>query len=253
MSHAHLIAQLENQYDAKVTQLKEQSFPVFQVELTYYPLKKTPMDILMKMMLISFQKAPIKTVSVLANILLVEPLFIEDLTEKMTHASLITKNEEGTFMLTEKGVEQLSAGIFEERLDMTTETLYYSAIHASIVTGDFEQLEELDVLPEPLDYSEDQITTINEENVCRFLENSYNLDDIAVEQQDSASQVFVSTLENVEIGAITDIPITLFILREQKTDRYFARVFNHVTNDFDEQLADYVTLHEKASWNETKN
>lgn len=246
MSHSHLIAQLENQFNAKVKVVKEQSFPAFQVDFTYYPLKKTPMDILMKMMLISFQKAPIKSVSVLANLLLVEPLFIEDLTEKMKQASLIIQNEEGIYTLTEKGQQQLKTGIFEERLDVTTETLYYSAIHSTIINGDFELLETLEQIPEPLAYSDDQLQVIDENNVCEYLQDMYALED---GQEDEVSpQIFISAIEQFEVGAISDIPITIFVLHEQKTNRHFARVFNHLTNDFDEQLAEYVTAHEKLTW-----
>ena len=129
MNHRHLINELENKHDAKVIHTKENSFPVFTTTVSYYPIQKTPMDILMKMMLIAFQKAPIKATDVLANILLVEPLFIEDLTSKMRQAHLIEMAEGEPYKLTSKGLGQLEAGIFEEQLELVTEEVYYSAHH----------------------------------------------------------------------------------------------------------------------------
>ena len=248
----HLKNELENKHDAKVIHTKDNSFPVFTTTLRYYPIQKTPMDILMKMMLIAFQKAPIKATEVLANILLVEPLFIEDLTTKMLQADLIEMSDDDTYKLTTKGFTQLEAGIFEEQLEIVTEEAYYSAIHETIVNGDMDAIFEMDDIPEPLPYVDEEIAELKEANVVEVIQQSM-LEDMEEDDEASATpQVFVSAIESYEIGSIQDIPLTIFILKENRTDRLFARVFNHFTNDWDSVLEQFVTENERSSWNGLK-
>ena len=246
----HLRNELENKHDAKVIHTKDNSFPVFTTTLHYFPIKKTPMDILMKMMLISFQKAPIKATEVLANILLVEPLFIEDLTMKMLQANLIEISDDDTYKLTTKGFAQLEAGIFEEQLEIVTEEAYYSAIHETIVNGDMDAIFEMDDIPEPLPYVDEHIDELNEANVVEVLQQSM-LAEIE-EEAPTTPQAFVNAIESYEFGSIQDIPLTIFILKENQTDRLFARVFNHFLNDWDPVLEQFVTENERSSWNGLK-
>ena len=245
----YLMNELENKHDAKVIHTKDNSFPVFTTTIRYFPVQKTPMDILMKMMLIAFQKAPIKATEVLANILLVEPLFIEDLTMKMLQADLIEFGDDDTYKLTTKGFAQLEAGIFEEQLELVTEETYYSAIHETIINGDMDAIFELDDIPEPLAYVNEQIDVINEENVVEVLQQSMLAN---IEDEKATPQVFINAIESFEIGSIQDIPLSIFILKENGTDRLFARVFNHFINDWDPVLEQFVTENERASWNDLK-
>ncbi len=247
----HLINELENKHDAKVILTKDNSFPIFTTTLCYYPVQKTPMDILMKMMLIAFQKAPIKATEVLANILLVEPLFIEDLTMKMVQADLIEIGDDDTYKLTTKGFAQLDAGIFEEQLELVTEEAYYSSIHHTIVYGDMDAIYEMDDIPEPLSYADEQVDELNEGNIVEVLQQSM-LADTEEEDGKSTLQLFINAIESYEIGSIQDIPITIFVLKENRTDRLFARVFNHFTNNWDPVLDQYVTDNERSTWNDLK-
>ena len=252
MNHRHLINELENKHDAKVIHTKENSFPVFTTTVSYYPIQKTPMDILMKMMLIAFQKAPIKATDVLANILLVEPLFIEDLTSKMCQAHLIEIAEDETYQLTSKGLGQLEAGIFEEQLELVTEEVYYSAIHETIINGDIDAIFEMDDIPDPLDYVEEHVEQIHEANVVEQLQQDMSESELLNDEENETPQAFVNAIEAFEIGSIQDIPITIFILKDRGTDRLFARVFNHFTNDWDAVLDQYVSENERSTWKELK-
>ena len=249
MDVKHLINELENKHDAKVIRTKDNSFPVFTTTLHYYPVQKTPMDILMKMMLIAFQKAPIKATGVLANILLVEPLFIEDLTLKMLQADLIEISDDETYKLTKKGFAQLKAGIFEEQLELVTEEAYYSAIHETIVSGDIDAIFEMDDIPEPLSYVEEQLNALNEKNVVEVLQQMMLANTEHEEDEKASSQLFINAIESYDIGSIQDIPMTIFILKENRTDRLFARVFNHFTLDWDPVLEQFVTKNERSTWN----
>ena len=246
----HLINELENKHDAKVIRTKDNSFPVFTTTLCYYPVQKIPMDILMKMMLIAFQKAPIKATGVLANILLVEPLFIEDLTMKMLQANLIEISDDETYKLTKKGFTQLEARVFEEQLELVTEEAYYSTIHETIINGDMDSIFEMDDIPEPLSYVEEQLGNLNEKNVVEVLQQMTLENMEQHEDAKASSQLFINNIESYDIGSIQDIPMTIFILKENRTDRLFARVFNHFTNDWDPVLEEFVTANERASWNE---
>lgn len=247
----YLKNELENKHDAKVIHTKDNSFPIFTTTLRYYPIQKTPMDILMKMMLVAFQKAPIKATEVLANILLVEPLFIEGLTIKMLQADLIEISDDDTYKLTTKGFSQLEAGIFEEQLELVTEEVYYSAIHETIVNGDMDAIFEMDEIPDPLPYADEQINELNEGNVVEVLQQSM-LEDMEEDESTVTPQAFINAIESYEIGTILDIPLTTFILKEHRTDRLFARVFNHFTNDWDPILEQFVTENERHSWNDLK-
>ena len=247
MNHRHLINELENKHDAKVIHIKENSYPVFTTTVSYNPIQKTPMDILMKMMLIAFQKAPIKATDVLANILLVEPLFIEDLTNKMHQAHLIEVAEDGTYKLTAKGIEQLEAGIFEEQLELVTEEVYYSAIHETILNGDIDAIFEMDDIPEPLYYVEEHVDQIHEANVVEQLQLAMSNNDL-IEEENGPPQAFINAIDKYEIGSIQDIPITIFILKEQGTNRLFTRIFNHFTNDWDAVLEQFVSENERSTW-----
>ena len=207
------------------------------------------MDILMKMMLIAFQKAPIKATEVLANILLVEPLFIEDLTMKMLQADLIEISDDEIYKLTKKGFTQLEAGIFEEQLELVTEEAYYSAIHETIVNGDMDAIFELDDIPEPLAYVNEHIDSLNEHNVVEELQKMMLTNMEGVEDEKASPQLFVNAIDSYDIGSIQDIPITIFILKENRTDRLFARVFNYFTHDWDPILEQFVTANERPTWN----
>lgn len=243
MNVSHLINELEAMHEAKVVESSTYSYPLFTVNVSYYPVQKTPMDILMKMMLIAFQKAPIQSTEVLASILLVEPLFIADLTEKMVKAGLIVKGDDHSYQLTEKGTKQLEAGIFEEQLELVQEEILYSDVHESEMEGDIEMLETLDDIPESLSYASEHIDSINEQNVVQAIQLSLTQHS---DEEESAPPIFINAIESFEIGAITDIPISIFTLEEKRSGRTFTRVFNHFSKKWDDMLATFVSENEKS-------
>ena len=78
-----LAAQLTQMDGAKIVHETSFCIPVHAFKVTYHPVLKKPMDILMKMMLISFQTGVFRDGETLADVLLVEPLFINDLLNKI--------------------------------------------------------------------------------------------------------------------------------------------------------------------------
>ena len=140
-----LSKELLQDFNVKIMDSLEWSLPVHSIEIAYETVKRTKMDILMKMMLIAFQKAGIETAEELSDILLVEQLFIQDLIDKLTSARVIEKKE-GTFALTGTGVQQLAAGIFDHEPENNTIKMLYSPchqdfLHAELSDGLSEELE----------------------------------------------------------------------------------------------------------------
>ena len=103
-------------------------FPVTIYTVAFHSVKRSKMDILMKMMLLTFEQAQIRRAANLSQLLLVEELFIEDLLKKMKRMGLITL-EKGSYRLTSRGHEQLNTGIMEEELAEESTVLSYSPIH----------------------------------------------------------------------------------------------------------------------------
>ncbi|MBO1914411.1 hypothetical protein J4G37_57535, partial [Microvirga sp. 3-52] len=89
----------------------------------------------MKMMLLTFQKTKHATIDELGDILLVEPLFIQDLIDKMLRSRMIEKTE-SSFTLTDIGVGQLETGIYEHEPETDAVERIYSPCHQSFLKGE---------------------------------------------------------------------------------------------------------------------
>lgn len=240
--------QLIEQHASTIVDTQQFTFPLHTVNVSYHPIIKTPMDILMKMMLLSFQRAPIKDTDVLASILLVESLFIEDLTKKMQQAQIISKDEEGVYRLTEKGEQQLAAGVYEEQLELVTEEIQYSAIHEGILEGNLDAILEIDELPEPLSYVDEQLEQLNENRVIDQLQESAMQNVPGTDEQTEELITYITALTAHEAVQIHDIPLLLFILKDKRDDRLFGRVYNTFTGEWDSTLETFIHEHERVNW-----
>lgn len=221
---------------------QQASIPVHTIEVQYHPVQRAVMDILMKMMLISYERAEVREPGVLADILLVEPLFISDLTNKMLNLNMLQKAEDEAITLTDKGRLQKENGVFEEQLPLQTEFITFSPTHARILDGDIEAFSELDAWPEPFPYAIEDFKTIDEPSLLTYLTD---LQPIAQEDEPQSFVTDVVTYESVQVN---DVPIFVFICYEDKGERYFAKVYNALTNEWDEVLEALVTTHEKTAW-----
>src|SRR5690606_4957614 len=97
---------------------------------------------------ISLQKAKFKKAEQLSEILLVEELFIQDLLSKMHKTGLITKEDH--FQLTEKGLKQLTSGVFEEDQEITSKETLYSPTHQTFLHGEIEAVLDFEDFPEDM-------------------------------------------------------------------------------------------------------
>lgn len=204
--------------------------PVHTLEVKYHPVMRNAMDILMKMMLLSFNKAKLKNAELLADILLVEPLFIHDLTNKMLHLGMIQKEE--TFSLTAKGKVQLESGIFEEELEETSYFVQYSPVHKMVLDGDLEQFEELEQFPESFPGVSEEIEAVEESVLIDYIQQQLAAQPVA---EDEVPQ-FITSIVSSESVQINDVPVVCFIANDTKENRQFARVYNTLTGAWDADL-----------------
>lgn len=221
------------------------AIPIHTLEVKYHPVMRNAMDILMKMMLISFEKAKLKNVELLAEILLVEPLFIHDLTNKMLRLGMIVKEQE--FALTSKGKAQLESGIFEEELEETSYYIQYSPIHEQPLEGDLEEFADLEEFPEPFPTIEtEEIEAIEETVLIKFIQQQLS------EQPVSEGEVphYITSVVSTESIQINDIPVLCFLLFDQKENRHFVRVYNTLTRVWDEHLETILFTIEKEQLQE---
>lgn len=236
-----LAGQLKQMDGAKI--IHEMSFciPVHSFKVTYNPVLKKPMDILMKMMLISFQTGVFKDGEALADVLLVEPLFINDLLNNMKKTGLVEKEE--TLVLTPKGKKQLTEGVYEEELDPVSDILQYSPIHRKILSGDIEEVLEFDEFPEELSYAAGlEVENLGEEQMIEQLSH--------MQEEDDEVKTYVTSILSSEEIQINDVPCLAYILHDTKTDTLFARVYNTLTQEWDPDLEEVLHTKERPDWKE---
>ena len=162
--------ELQHDFNVKVMDSLSWSLPIHSIEIGYQTIKRTKMDILMKMMLISFQKAEIASAEELSDILLVEQLFINDLVNKMSRTRLVEKRG-GSFALTEAGEQQLENGVFEHEPESGTKKALYSPHHEAFLSGGLtnDSNEEKEIYRYQVEFDDWTVTSIEDAAVLSAL------------------------------------------------------------------------------------
>ena len=225
--------------DAKIIHEKGFCIPVHTLKVTYHPVLKKPMDILMKMLLKAFSTGVFKDGETIADVLLVEPLFVNDLLVTMEKSALIHFDE--VYTLTAKGKQQLADGVYEEQLDVMTDLLQYSPLHERFLAGDIEDVLEFDEFPEEVLDSQATIQ-VSEQVIIDVLNE--------VQDDEEELQTFVTEVVEHEDIQINDVPCLAFICHDVGQDRLFARVYNTLSNEWDPVLEDVLHQLERAQWRE---
>ncbi|MCG3088098.1 hypothetical protein [Sporosarcina cyprini] len=215
--------------------------PVHSVEITYETVKRTPMDILMKMLLISFRKGRFQTAEEVSEILLVESLFIEDMMEAMVRSGLIVKNSEG-YSLTDAGSQQLESGIYVQSPERQEKTAYFSPIHGTFLLG---EIKESKAKKFRFGNSEWHAETIPESAVREILEK---LQEDKEEEYGQTSIHAVKSVTDVELHSVECIE---FRLHQVADDRMYARVWNTMTGEWDKALEQFIMEQELSEWRKT--
>lgn len=239
MVNDNLIEQLSNEIkqtlNCQIIETKMVSIPFHSFDVTYYPIVKKRMDILMKMLLTAAKTNGFKDATELSDVLHVETLFIQDLITQMKRSHLI--EQEDMLSLTAKGEKQLAEGVYEEQLDIETSVVLYSPVHEAYFLEDVEELLDFEDELEPI--MEESTLQIHPEAICAKLQD---------EKREQDPSIHVLAYEEMIERQIYDLPFLVFICYEQKSERYFIRVHNYLTNEWDEEAERFLQKEKLASW-----
>lgn len=231
--------ELASSQDVRIVNELSWQVPLVSYEVSYSHIKRFKMDILMKMLLLTFQEADIRRPAALAEMLLVEELFIRDLIDKMQHTQLIRLDPKG-YRLTEKGYEQLEKGIFEEAMDDENAIVFFSVAHNRYwLTEEVQDKKQADgpvyrYAPEP---SADKS----------------RIQELLAQEKDTAEegyQVLVADVLTVEELGHEAMPCIEFQLYDRKQDLFYARVWNTQSGMWDEVLQKQIEKQELVAWRE---
>ncbi|MGE7942496.1 hypothetical protein ACQKNB_10455 [Lysinibacillus xylanilyticus] len=238
-----LMRELQQNRNIKIIKTDEWCIPIRTVEVTYEPVRRSTMDVLMTMLLISIQEADFASTHELSELLLVDPLFIEDLVSLMSRASLI-EQKENFYRLTAKGQQQLERGIFEEELDVEMANLYYSPCHLAFLAVNEDNVEEYDDLPELYRYVDEEAEKQEHFEEAMLIDALQQEDD----EQAGASQKIISKIVQTDAKQINDSPCLEFVLYNKEQDIVFVRVWNALLNQWDSYLEQQLTEKEQLQW-----
>ena len=227
----------------KIVKSMEWSLPVNSIEISFQTVKRSKMDVLMKMMLRTFEKAEIKDAEELSELLLVDPLFINDLIEKMLRTNMIKKKTR-YFELTQVGTKQLETGIFISEPEEQLEIAYYSPCHEVFFIEKIKN------------------KSPKEQKVYRYAKifadwTASSLEDVAVLKALQAKgietnignvQVVIAGITATMEVAIEQIPCIEFRIHNTEEDVVYARVWNTQLAEWDETLEAQLNENERLEW-----
>lgn len=230
---------------AKVVSSTAWTIPLHTIEVEYKPVKRIKMDVLMKMMLITCQKAKVTSAMQISELLLVEQLFMEDLINIMKRTRLIEiKNQ--VFTLTEKGIKQLKDGIFEEELDAQSQNLLYSPSHSTFLQGEIKPALDGEETLNLFRYaSEEKVRFKWAEDVLVDALQANGMEKVDGDLQTVVSEI----ISNTELY-VDDVPCFEFILYNTSEDLLYARVWNTFLDQWDETLENELNEKERVIWRE---
>jgi hypothetical protein len=214
--------------------------PVMTYDVAFQRVKRSKMDILMKMMLLTFEQTDIRRAANLSELLLVEELFIADLLKKMQRMGLI-RLEKTSYKLTSKGHEQLKTGIIVEEMEEESTILSYSPVH-----GEFWP-EMTEPLPEtneelPLFRYENNQDLINSERILQVLAEKENM------LEENGFQTVVAAVNSFDIQKVEHIPCLEFQMYNKEQNIFYARVWNTWLLRWDDMLEKQIEEKERLEW-----
>lgn len=225
--------------DVAIINEERWKLPAVLYDVSFDRVKRLKMDILMKMLLLTFQEADIRRAATLSDMLFVEELFISDLIGKMQRTGLIGLEKQG-YRLTAKGYDYLGKGIFEEEMEGSETVIAYSAVH------DDYWLAADDVFPETEDtlpvYRYPVKGSLNKDRMYQLLsKEGSNLG------EESFQTLITGITGCIEQGTV-HIPCIEFQLYDQKQDIFYARVWNTLNSSWDETLEKQIEAREVVKW-----
>lgn len=214
--------------------------PVITYSVAFHRVKRSQMDILMKMMLLTFEQAQIRRAANLSELLLVEELFIEDLLKKMQRMGLI-RLEEGSYKLTSRGQRQLKTGIMEEEMEEESSVISYSPFHGEIWPKMTEALPETEKELPLYRYASDQ-NLLDQDRILQVLAERFE----GVEE--GGFQTVVAGVNRFDQQKVESVPCLEFQLYNKEQDIFYARVWNLWLGRWDETLEKQIEEKERLEW-----
>lgn len=235
-----LVQELNQNPNIKIVKSEEWFLPVKSIEITFQTVKRSKMDILMKMMLITFQKASIESIEELSDMLLVEPLFIKDLVDKMLRTEMVGKVA-GVFELKKTGLMQLEAGIFISEEETEVKSVLYSPSHEGFLKGQMknksnEKLKEF------------RYARTNRKE--RFAESELLeiLQSMGVENEVGQTQITVERITSAIEIEHEEVPCLEFRLHHTVENFVYVRVWNCLLMEWDKTIETELNEKERKKW-----
>ncbi|WP_318615598.1 hypothetical protein [Sporosarcina sp. YIM B06819] len=242
-----LTKEIQQDFNVKILESLSWNLPVHTIEIAYQTVKRTQMDILMKMMLLAFQTEEIADAEELSDILLVEQLFINDLIDKMSRTGVLdTKGN--SFVLTEAGNEQLDSGIFAHEPEDGTKEALYSPCHETFLTGNLEacsSVEGQETYRYHKEYADWTVKSLAKTDAITALQS------LEVESSEGNTQIVISKIvsaTNVQTDAVLCLEFRLYNKAE---DVLYARVWNTLLGHWDKTLEAQINEQERKEWRES--
>lgn len=239
-----LTKELEQDIQVEIKHSQIWNLPIHPLKIDFETVRQTKMDVLMKMLLIAFQKADFREAKELSELLLVESIFIENIIEKMQRAGLITK-EQSIYQLTDKGSTQLESETFIEQPEQGTENLIYSPCHTKLLNGELDESLEYEDYRYYDDYSDWDVESIKKSDIQEELQA------LLPASETSNVQTVVSEVHSIVPLTPEVIPCIEFHLYHKEKDIYYARVWNSLLKIWDEKLEQQINKRERNSWRDT--
>jgi hypothetical protein len=218
--------------------------PVITYDVAFKRVKRSKMDILMKMMLLTFEQAEIRRAANLSELLLVEELFIVDLLKKMQRMGLI-RLEKGSYKLTSKGHEQLKTGILVEEMEEESTVLSYSQVHDEFWPEMIEPLPETNEELPLFRYANHQDQDlINADRILQVLSEREN------GLEEDGFQTVVADVNRFDQQKVEHIPCLEFQMYNKEQDIFYARVWNTWLGSWDDTLEKQIEEKERLEWRE---
>lgn len=241
-----LTKELQQDFNVKILESLPWGLPVHSIEIAYQTVKRTQMDILMKMMLLAFQTEEITDAEELSDILLVEQLFINDLIDKMARTGVL-ENKGDSFTLTETGIQQLDSGIFAHEPEGGAKKALYSPCHQAFLTGDMEELSS-DEGQETYRYHEEfadwTVKSLAKTDAIAALQL------LGVESSEGDAQIVISKIVSATNVQTDAVPCLEFRLYNKAEDVLYARVWNTLLGHWDKTLEEQLNEQERKAWRE---
>ncbi|MCH1624493.1 hypothetical protein [Fredinandcohnia quinoae] len=235
-----LQSSLQENPDIQIKKTVMWNLPVITYDVAFTRVKRSKMDILIKMMLLTFEQTEIRRAANLSELLLVEELFIADLLTKMERMGLIRLEKE-IYKLTSKGHEQLLTGIIVEEMDEELTMLSYSPVHDEFWPDLTETLLEVNEELELFRYADNQ-NLINADRILQVLAER------EVEIEEDGFQIVVSEVKSFEQQKGEHIPCLEFQIYNKEQDMFYARVWNTWLGRWDDVLEKRIEEKERLEW-----